>query len=1301
MSYVNLHLHTDASHLDGLNDIPRLIKRLKEIGADACAITDHGNCHNVLKFYRACVENDIKPILGFEAYVSHDHSLHSKAEIEAEVERTGDDFVRYQNHLVLLAKNEEGYQNLLRLTTKAFTDGFYRKPTIDFEMLKRYSKGIIAIEGHVGTAVARSIERAYNPVSRIESIVAQQGAPETIANIFGFMNDPELLERFSAFADSGKAMSVESVVQLEKELYTERELARADRLVREYKEVFGDDFYLEVQNHHLAIEALVSPDVFRLAEQYDVPVVMTNDSHYTWRTDAEPHRIHMSNGIGRTLAEFMNSDFEGFKDCDEFYVKSYDEMLEMAYAMGELSEKAIQALENTNSVADKCNVSIEALTYGRKEVEGKTKHSWEPKEYLFPDFEVPAPYASVEEYLKRLAREGLEERRERGELLGLEWGMATFEEYVQRMEYEVGVILNMGFPTYFLILWDMYRFCREQDIPVGKGRGSGAGSLVLYSLRVTDVDPIPYSLIFERFLNPSRISLPDVDCDICYERIGEVIDYLKAKYGEEYVAKIGTFGTLGAKAVMKDVARVLDYPFDKINALTRQVQDVGTTIEKIMENYPDFANAYNTEEEFKRIIDVSKRLEGLQRHTSQHAAGVLISPVPLTDICPLKGDHGDLTSQWEMGDVELIGLVKMDLLKLRTLTVVKDTLRSIERRTGVVLDIDKIPLDDQATYDAFHRGESLGIFQFESPGMQALLKKNKPNSIEDLTALNALYRPGPLDMKVTDENSPHYGKTMVDIYSERASGQAEVEYDHPLLQQVLNTTFGVFVYQEQVMNGSVVLAGFTLPEADELRKIVGKKLMDKMPAQHDKFIQGCLNNPEFVAGSGGQKAEDVAEHIWKQIETFARYGFNKAHACAYADLAYRSMYLKVHYPVFFMSSVLTSWMGGKVEEMVPYLNECRRMGIKVLAPDVNQSSNKFEVSADTMGVHFGLTGIKGVGEKAVANILEVKSRHAINSIVDFMTLTGSSVNKTVVSSLIKCGAFDFLGLNRKTLLQTAEDLLAINAKIKQRIAANKKRKAPVADISVFYEPLHAYEPPNLPEFSLKELCEMERELGGFYMAHHPLDGYIDYIRSKTTHTAHEINEGVLVNAYELKIDDEFGSLYEQPLEELEPVYQMLPAGKTVITGGVVKQLRVIPIQSGRNRGKKMATFILEDAFQGDIKCTIFCEGYANHVNTIRDGNVIFIKGNIDYYRDNAQVNVMEAKEVSADIANRYVPPAPKRDVAQELREVQHMIQLAEETLEIVGGHDVDMVSAVCEELIGLYDMRDELYKLQKEEVVAS
>lgn len=1248
MNYVNLHLHTDASHLDGLNDIPRLMKRLKEIGAEACAITDHGNMHNVLKFYRACKENDIKPILGFEAYVSHNHTLHSKSEIEAEVERTGDEFVRFQNHLVLLAKDFKGYQNLLRLTTIGFTDGFYRKPTIDFELLKQYSEGIICINGHVGTDIARAFERYVN------------------------------LEREERYDEASL------------------EFLRAYDLNDRYKEVFGDDYYLEIQNHGLRIEADVTPLMIDLAKADGVTLVMTNDSHYTWRTDGEPHRIHMSNGIGRTLDEFMNSDFEGFKDCDEFYVKDYVEMAEMAFPYG---SDAIQALNNTVAVADKCNVEIEALKFGGMyEENGKKKGKWSQKEYLFPNFPIPAPFANIEAYFRHLSIAGLEERFNKGELYGIENGY-TLGQYEERLEYEMGVVLNMGFPTYFIILWDSLKFCRDQDIPVGKGRGSGAGSLVLYALRITDIDPLPYQLIFERFLNPSRISMPDVDTDFCYDRIGEVIDYIKEKYGNGYVCKIGTFGTLGAKAVLKDVSRVLQYPFDKINAMTRQVTDISISITNMIEKYPDIKQTYEEDKEFQRIVTVGKRLEGLQRHSSQHAAGVVISPFPLTDLIPLKGDSDDLTSQWEMGDIELLGFVKMDFLKLRTLTVVKNALKSIERATGEVINIDKIPLDDEAVYAEFHKGNSLGIFQFESDGMQALLKKHKPKTIEDLTADNALYRPGPMDAKVEDEENPNFGKTMMEVYVDRASGEVPVEFDHPLLQRVQGDTYGVFVYQEQIMNGSVVLADYTLPESDELRKVVGKKLMDKMPQQHKKFVDGCESNPLFINGCSeiGKQVLETAEMIWKQIETFGRYGFNKSHSTSYADLAYRAMWLKVHHPAHFMAAVLTSWMGAKIEDLVPYLNECRRMNIKILPPDVNQSGAVFVVSRDGKGIHFGLTGIKGVGEKAVQNILEIKATHAINSLSDFMSLTGSSVNKTVVSSLIKAGAFDFLGFNRRTLLQMSEELLAINSKIKTKITNNAKRKNPVSDISAFYEPLYDFQPTILGEFTSRELADMERELTGFYMAHHPLDGFVAYIRAKATHTSLDINRGVLSNAYDLEIDEYFAPLSEQVIDNTEPIYVQLPKGQTIITGGVVKQLNLITLQNGRNKGKQMATFIIEDAYQGDIRCTAFAEVYGRSKMTIKDGNVILMKGNIDYFRENAQINVTEVKEINTDTASKY---EIKHDYEKEIRDVLEMIILAEETIELIGVEDMDMISAVCEELIVLYDKRDELTKLANKESVA-
>jgi DNA polymerase-3 subunit alpha len=1286
MTYINLHVHTDSSHLDGLNDIPRLIKRLKEINHKACAISDHGNVCNVLKFYRACIENEIKPLLGFEAYMSHNHTQHSKAEIELEVENTGDDFIRYQNHIVLLAKNNEGYKNLLKLTTIGYTDGFYKKPTIDFELLKKYSEGVICINGHVGTDIARAFERYCNPVSLLEN---------QIKSLFGFRNNDELISAMinepEIYCNSkelnlltepygGSKVNIEDVITEQKTIYAQREFTRAYEITNKYYEVFGEDYYLEIQNHGLNIEKQVIPLMIEMSNSLNIKLVMTNDSHYTWREDAEAHRVHMSNGLRKTLAEFMQSDFEGFKDSDEFYIKTDEEMLEMASQYGSY---AIQALTNTLEVAEKCNVDIEALKFGGTFInsKGKLEGKWSQKEYFFPNFTIPAPYVSVEEYFKKLVREGLEDRRKDEELYSITMGISSYDKYLERLEYEMSVILDMGFPTYFLILWDVFKFCRDSDIPVGKGRGSGAGSLVLYSLKITDIDPLPYELIFERFLNPSRVSLPDVDCDFCYDRIGEVVDYVKGKYGEEYVCKIGTFGTLGAKSVLKDASRVLEYPFDKINDMTRLVTDISISIEKMLKEYKEIKLAYDNDSEFKRVVDVARRLEGLQRHTSQHAAGLVISPFPLTNMLPLKGEHNDLTSQWEMGDIELLGFVKMDFLKLRTLTVVKNTLKSIEKNLGLSIDINKIPLDDQAVYDEFHKGNSLAIFQFESDGIRALLKKNKPNSLEDLTVLNALYRPGPLDAKVEDEDSPHFGKTMVDLYCERASGSIPVEYDHPLLEQVLSTTYGIITFQEQIMRLSVVLAGFSLPDADELRKVVAKKLPEKMPAQKEKFFKGCLEHQGFIDGCAemDKLPMDVVEHIWKQIEAFARYGFPKAHACAYADLAYRAMWLKVHYPQHYMACVLTSWM-GKVEELVPYLNECRRMGIKILPPEINRSTNVFVVSADATGIHFGLTGIKGVGEKAVENILETKEKHEIRNLSDFITLTGSSVNKTVVSSLIKCGAFDFLGHNRRTLLQSAEELLEINAKIKTKIASNKKRKVPVADIGSFYNPLYDYEISEIEDFSSSELCIMEKELAGFYMAHHPLDGFIEYIKSKSTNTSTDINLGI-----ECPIEE-----YDYALNASEEArYIPLPQGQTIITGGLIKQLTAITIKSGRSKGKQMASFIVEDAYEGDIRCTAFPEIYSKFKNTIREGNVVLIRGNLDYYRENAQVSVNEVKEISIDSAIKFNNTnMPKI----ELLEIEEMIRIAEETIDVIGT-DLELISAVCEELLDLYDRRSAINKL--------
>lgn len=783
------------------------------------------------------------------------------------------------------------------------------------------------------------------------------------------------------------------------------------------------------------------------------------------------------------------------------------------------------------------------------------------------------------------------------------------------------------------------------------------------------------------------------------------------KYGNEYVCKIGTFGTLGAKAVLKDVARVLKYPFDKINALTRQVTDVSTNLKKIFEDYPEFKSTYDEDDDFKRIIEIAKRLEGLQRHTSQHAAGVVISPFPLVELVPLKGNILDLTSQWEMGDIELLGFVKMDFLRLRTLTVIKDTLRSIEKNTGEEIDIDRISLTDEAVYAEFHNGNSLGIFQFESDGMQALLKKHKPKNIEDLTADNALYRPGPMDARVDDEQSPHFGKTMMEVYVERASGISEVSYDHPLLEQVQSDTYGVFVYQEQIMSGAVTLAGYSMSEADSLRKVVGKKMMDKIPAEREKFIAGCMNNSRFLSGCTeiGKEPLSVADTIFNQIATFGRYGFNKSHSTAYSDLAYRAMWLKVHYGVHFMASVLTSWLGKKVELMIPYLNECRRMGIAILPPDINQSSNKFEVSKDSKGIHFGLTGIKGVGAKAVESILELKQKHVINSLVDFITMTGSSVNRTVTASLIRCGAFDFLGYNRRTLLKMAEELIEINSKVKQKITANKKRKNPVSDISSFYEILFAYEPEIVGEFETKELCEMEKELTGFYMKHHPLDGLVEYIRSKATNTSIEINKGIKQEIIApVELDDEDNPvpliLDEEEIEE-EDLYHPIPKGRMVITGGVIKELHEISIKSGRNKGDKMVSFVIEDAYQGDIKCTAFANEYKKYKNTIRDGNVIFIRGTIDYYRDEAQVNLKEASEINREAAKKYSNFSYQEATRRMIVDIDEQIAMIEETFGLLlddswEASDLISLDTFTQELIVLYDRKELLLQELREAIVA-
>lgn len=1240
--FAHVHLHTDASHLDGMNSIDDLIARLKEIGARACAVTDHGNMHNALRFYQACLVNNIKPLLGVEVYMSEARQLQKKSDFMQVVNFFEDDFTfeSDQSHLVLLAENLAGYQNLCRLVTRANQEGFYRRPRIDYELLKQYSDHVICINGHVGTDIAMRIERAHNPVGETEE---------------------------------------------ERQLHYALEMQKAYELSYWYKDVFGDRYYLEIQNHGLEIEKILNPATIKMSGDMNVPLVMTNDAHYTWREDADAHRIHFANGLGQTYEELLNGVYEGFSTSDEFYIKDTEEMLEMALPYG---DEAIQALINTNDIVDRVNIEIEAIKLvGVEEKKGKLVGKWKTKEYLFPDFLIPVPFNSKEAYFEHLTTEGLKERFAYDEC---DLNSYTEAQYWERLKYEMGVINNMGFPTYFTILWDLLRFCREEDIPVGKGRGSGAGSLVAYSLRITDIDPLHYDLLFERFLNPHRISMPDIDLDFCYDRIDEVIDYTRNKYGHDRVCKIGTFGTLSAKSAIKDVARVLKYDYQLTNSLTTKIQEVGIKIDEILEQYPDFKKLYEEDEEFKRVVDVSKRMEGMQRHTSQHAAGIVISPFPLSDLIPMKGSGVDVTSQFDMHELEELGFVKMDYLRLRTLTIIKNATKAIKKQLGLDINIDKINFNDEKVFEQFQSGKSIGIFQFESEGMASLLKKQHPTSIEDLSAVNSLYRPGPLDMKIEDENDPNFGKTMVDIYISRASGEQEVMYDHPLLEPIQKPTYGIFVYQEQLMFGSVSLAGYSLPESDELRKVVGKKLMDKMPEQKQKFVNGCLNNPDFMSGCENSPHHDktpreLAEFIWSQIETFGRYGFNKSHSTAYATLAYQSMWLKTYYPEFFMASVLTSLIGEKLEKIIPYLNECRVMGINLLPPDVNQSTLRFEVSRDRTGIHFSLNGIKGVGVKAVQNILKTREKLEFKTLVDFILLTSGAVNKTVVTHLAMAGAFDFLGYNRRTIIKMTEDLVTLSSDVKKKISANKKRKNPVQDISTFYSLLYDYNIVELDEYLHDELCRMEKELTGFYISHHPLEGLIDFIQSKATHTSDVINNGYLIHT-----DDDITT--DSGLVE---TYQKLPQGQTVITGGVIKQLKEITIKRGRNQGKVMASFILEDAYQGDIKCTVFCQQYEEYKNTLEEGNAIMIKGKIDYFNDSAQVGVMQAYEINRNTVNSI----RLKELMYDLAEIQKDIELIEETMDLLCD-DTDLILDVTTQLGRLYDKQDEIKKsLEKVEKV--
>ena len=970
--FVHLHLHTDYSMLDGACDVDKLIGHVKKLGMPAVAMTDHGNIFGAVKFYNAAKAADVKPIIGCELYISKkdDHNI----------KRTPPDGDTY-NHLLVLAENEEGYRNLVKITSEASLNGFYYKPRVSKRFLAEHAKGLIGLSGCLKGEVAEDL--------------------------------------------------------------TEGKYEAAKKASGQFAEIFGkDNFFIEVQNQGLEQERKILPDQFKIAQELGLPVVATNDSHYLCEDDAHAQDAMVCIQTGKTLADTNRMKFQ----TNQFFVKSYEEMARM---FGDTPE----VLTRTVGIAERCNFKLNKVPNP------------------FPRFDVPDGY-DIDSYFEHICRQGfakrmnlLRELQQQGRL------RKSFADYEQRLNREIEIIKQMKFPGYFLIVWDFIRFAKENNIPVGPGRGSAAGSLVAYSMAITDVDPLQNELLFERFLNPERVSMPDIDVDFCMNRREKVIHYVTEKYGRDQVAQIITFGTMACKAAIKDTGRVMQVPYSEVDRIVKMVPaTLNITIEDALKDSPSLAEAYEKESMVKEVIDTAKKLEGLVRNAGMHAAGVVISPVPLTDLVPLHLTKNDeIVTAYDMKAVEKLGLLKMDFLGLTTLTIIDDCLKLIEQVHGLKIELEKLPTDDHETYKkVFHSGLTSGVFQFESHGMRDVLRRYQPTTIEDRPARNALYRPGPIQ------------GGMIDDFVERKHGRRKVEYELPELEALLKETLGVIVYQEQVMQIANVLAGYSLGEADLLRRAMGKKNPEEMAKQRDRFVKGALER--------GFPERKIVK-IFDLMEQFAGYGFNKSHSAAYAVLAYHTAYLKTHYPVEFMAALLTA-VTGSTDDVVKYINECRDMGIAVEPPDINVSDANFTPHGNA--IRFGLAAVKNVGHNAIESIVSARTelKEPFASIYQFCEKVDLHLlNKRVLESLIKSGAMDSLG--RRAQLMAVLDKAIERAQKAQRDAESGQHglfgvfdDAPTAEKENGNEKL-----PEVPDWDEHQRLAAEKEILGFFITGHPLEKY--------------------------------------------------------------------------------------------------------------------------------------------------------------------------------------------------------------------
>jgi DNA polymerase III subunit alpha len=984
--FTHLHLHSHFSLLDGACEPEALVSRVKELGMKSVAMTDHGNIFGALHFFNAAKAAGIRPIIGCELYVCKKDDHRAPPE--------GDSY----NHLLVLAESDEGYRNLVKITSEASLHGFYYKPRISKKFLAEHSKGLIGLSGCLAGEVCESL---------------MEGKYDRAKSAAGF-----------------------------------------------YREIFGkDNFFLEIQDQGLPEEHRIHHDLFRLEKDLGIPMVATNDSHYLCEDDAHAHDVLICVQTGKSVHDTNRLKFHG----DQFFVKSADQM-------GRVFKDAPDVLTRTMGIAERCNVKLDKV--------GNP----------FPKFDVPAGH-SIDSYFEHVSREGMARRFETIRAMERAGRLKkSISDYEQRIALEIKMIQEMKFSGYFLIVWDFIRYAREHDIPVGPGRGSAAGSLVSYALGITDIDPLQNELLFERFLNPERVSLPDIDIDFCMNRRGEVINYVTQKYGRENVAQIITFGTMAAKAAIKDVGRAMDMPYNEVDRIAKLVPTtLNISLDQALKDSPGLQTAYETEPQVKELLDTARRLEGLVRNVGVHAAGVVISPQPLTDLVPLHRTKNDeIVTAFDMKAIEKIGLLKMDFLGLTTLTILDDALKLIQQR-GEPLDLETIPLDDEATYKkVFHKGLTSGVFQFESGGMRDVLRRYQPTSVEDLTALNALYRPGPIQ------------GGMIDDFIDRKWGRKKVEYELPELEELLRETLGVIVYQEQVMQIANRLAGYSLGEADLLRRAMGKKNAEEMAKQRERFVSG--------AKARGYNEKKITK-IFELMEQFAGYGFNKSHSAAYALLAYQTAYLKTHFPVEFMAALLTS-VTGNMDEVVKYIKECREMGISVEPPDINVSDANF--TPHESAIRFGLAAVKNVGHNAIDSIVAARKKLGrFTSFFEFCeTVDLRLLNKRVLESLIKSGAMDSMG--RRSQLMGVVDKAMEGAQKAHRDAESGQHGL----FGVFDQDTPAANDaaklPDLPDWEEHQRLAAEKEILGFFITGHPMEKYADKLadfNAMDVHTILEMKQG--------------------------------------------------------------------------------------------------------------------------------------------------------------------------------------------------